>query len=83
MFLSASSYAFFGPMGCLLGAILADVFGRKKLNIVGSIAMITGWVLILVAQNEVLFIAARITEGFCKGSLLTSVTVRQFHINYK
>mgnify|MGYP002224300849 CR=1 FL=1 len=65
-----------GSMGCIIGGIFADVFGRKKVNISGSITMIAGWIVILIAQDNMLFIVARIIEGFSKGALSISVLVR-------
>ncbi|KAJ9587032.1 hypothetical protein L9F63_019374, partial [Diploptera punctata] len=71
----ASSFTFAGPIGCIIGGSVADIFGRKKMNILGCLGIISGWIMILLAQDYVLFIVARIIEGISKGLLNTVLMV--------
>jgi MFS family permease len=45
------------------------------MNFIANIGMATGWLLIAFAQNPAMLVYGRITEGFSRGLLATSLTV--------
>ncbi|KAJ9586663.1 hypothetical protein L9F63_019765 [Diploptera punctata] len=71
----ASVYAMAAPLGCILCGVAMDFWGRKKLNIIGSVGMILGWLLITVAQNALMVVFGRVLEGFSRSVLATAITV--------
>jgi MFS family permease len=72
---SASAYAISSPVGCLLGGLTLDLWGRRKMNLIGNFGMVVGWLLITFAQNPAMIIYGRITEGCSRGLLATCITV--------
>ncbi|XP_069696062.1 facilitated trehalose transporter Tret1-like isoform X2 [Periplaneta americana] len=71
----ASVYAIASPVGCLLGGVSMDIWGRKKINMVGNLGMIVGWLLITFAENAAMIITGRVIEGFSRSCIATCVTV--------
>jgi MFS family permease len=69
-------YAIASPVGCLLGGLAMDIWGRRKINFFGNIGMVVGWLLITFAGNAAMLISGRIVEGFCRSILATCITVR-------
>jgi MFS family permease len=72
---SASVYAISSPVGCLLGGIAMELWGRRSMNIIGNISMAMGWLLITFAQNTAMIINGRIAEGISRSFIATSITV--------
>jgi len=52
-----------------------ELWGRRRMNFIGNIGMAIGWLLIAFAQNPAMIIYGRITEGFTRSLLATSLTV--------
>jgi len=52
-----------------------ELRGRRLMNFIGNIGMAIGWLLIAFAQNPAMLIYGRITEGFSRSILATSLTV--------
>ncbi|PSN45472.1 hypothetical protein C0J52_08666 [Blattella germanica] len=71
----ASVYALASPIGCFMCGVAMDVWGRRKMNILGNIGMAIGWLLIMFANNVTMLICGRIIEGFSRSVLATSITV--------
>lgn len=53
-----------------------DIWGRRKINFIGNVGMVTGWLLITFAWNAAMLISGRIVEGFARSILATCITVR-------
>jgi MFS family permease len=62
-------------VGCLLGGIAIDLWGRRRMNMIGNIGMVIGWLLITFAQNPAMLIYGRIAEGISRSFLATCITV--------
>jgi MFS family permease len=62
-------------MGCLFGGLTMELWGRRRMNFIGNIGMVIGWLLIVFAQNPAMIIYGRITEGFTRSLLATTLTV--------
>jgi MFS family permease len=73
---SASVYAIASPVGCLLGGLAMDIWGRRNINMIGNVGMVVGWLLITFAENAAMLICGRIVEGFSRSILATCITVR-------
>ncbi|XP_069696065.1 facilitated trehalose transporter Tret1-like [Periplaneta americana] len=71
----ASVYMLAGPMGALFSGVFVDVFGRRWGNLLASVWMTVGWVLIMMAQNVSMILIGRIIEGFAKSMVLTTSAV--------
>jgi MFS family permease len=69
-------YAIASPVGCLLGGLAMDIWGRRKINMIGNIGMVIGWFLITFAGNAAMLISGRVVEGFSRSILATCITVR-------
>jgi len=52
-----------------------ELWGRRLMNMIGNIGMIIGCLLIAFAQNPAMIIYGRITEGFSRSLLATSLAV--------
>ncbi|KAJ9583150.1 hypothetical protein L9F63_022512, partial [Diploptera punctata] len=71
----ASVYAFAAPIGCLVAGVTMDIWGRWKMNIIGDLGMIVGWILIIFAENIPMLIVGRVLEGFSRSILATAIMV--------
>lgn len=71
----ASVYAIASPVGCLLGGLAMDIWGRRNINMIGNVGMVVGWLLITFAENAAMLICGRIVEGFSRSILATCITV--------
>jgi MFS family permease len=69
-------YAIASPVGCLLGGLAMDIWGRRNINMLGNVGMAVGWLLITFAEDAAMLISGRIVEGFSRSILATSITVR-------
>ncbi|PSN33977.1 hypothetical protein C0J52_21998 [Blattella germanica] len=71
----ASVYAVAGPAGSLMGGLAIESWGRRFISFWASSGMVVGWALICIAQNVSTLIVGRITEGFSRSMLCTSLTI--------
>jgi MFS family permease len=62
-------------MGCFVGGLILELWGRRNMNVIGNIGMVIGWLLIAFAQNSGMIIYGRITEGFSRSFMATCLTV--------
>ncbi|KAF5285982.1 hypothetical protein FQR65_LT12979 [Abscondita terminalis] len=65
------------PMGTICGAILSaltiDVFGRKRMLLVGTLPLCGTWLIIGFARTLLELCAARCLAGICQGFILSCV----------
>lgn len=70
-----SLYAGAGPFGSLVGGIIIDQWGRRKICFVANIGLFLGGLLVCLAQKVSMLISGKTIEGFFKSMLATSLTV--------
>ncbi|KAJ9580039.1 hypothetical protein L9F63_004332, partial [Diploptera punctata] len=70
-----SVYSIVAPAGSILGGLAMDIWGRKKLVILGMFFLFLGWLVIACAQNALVIIAGRIVEGIARNTVASSLTV--------
>jgi hypothetical protein len=50
-------------MGCIIGGIKVEMWGRRRMKLIGKIGMKIGWILIELEKNKEMIIYGRIKEG--------------------
>lgn len=56
-------------LGCLLGGIIMQRFGRKTAHFILNVPFVVGWVLLSMSQNLFFLLIGRIITGLCVGLL--------------
>ncbi|KAJ9588206.1 hypothetical protein L9F63_018427, partial [Diploptera punctata] len=59
------------PVGCLLGGISMDCWGRQRVTLICSCLFTLGWWLLTGAQNHIMIFIGKIVTGFCIGTTST------------
>ncbi|XP_069696075.1 facilitated trehalose transporter Tret1-like [Periplaneta americana] len=65
----ASMYSIMAPIGYLSGGVLMDIWGRRKMKMLGQFGYVVGWATIAAAQNVEMLIIGRAFDGLAKGVL--------------
>lgn len=56
-------------IGCIIGGIIMEKYGRKMAHLILNIPFIVGWIFIAVATNITWILVGRFLSGFCVGLL--------------
>lgn len=56
-------------IGCIIGGIIMERYGRKMAHLILNIPFIVGWIIIAVATNITWILVGRFLTGFCVGLL--------------
>ena len=75
LFFLASTFAFAGIVGCMLGGWLSDLFGRKKIIIFSAIPFLASTILLGCSQSLPLLLLSRGIGGLGDGLMVPTVLV--------
>ena len=74
----ASCWGFTGILGCFVGGIISDMFGRKRVNLVATIPFLIATIMLACSQSLEVVLLSRCIAGLGDGIMYPNMLGRVF-----